>query len=121
MDLALLGTAHYRAGHYQQAAHCLEQSIAQYPSDPPPSHSTVLWPQLFLAMTKWQQGEHDDARRLLREIQPALDKSLETPTLLPHRRDNREVLRREAEALIEPKQADEAVENKNRTSNAPKQ
>ena len=30
-----------------------------------------------------------------------------------------EVLRREAEALIEPKEADEAVENKSRTSDEP--
>ena len=108
----MLGTAHYRAGHYEQAAQFLEQSIAQYPSDLPPSHGTVLGPQLFLAMTKWQQGEHDDARRLLREIEPAIDKSLERPTLLWQRRLNRDVLRHEAEALIKPKEATEAVEKK---------
>jgi tetratricopeptide (TPR) repeat protein len=111
LDLAVLGSAHYRAGPYQEAAQCLEQSIAQYPSDPPPSHSTVLVPQLFLAMTKWQQGEHDDARRLLREIEPAIDKSLATPNLLWQRQLTKEQLRREAEALIQPKEAEEAVEN----------
>jgi hypothetical protein len=63
-------------------------------------------------MTKWQLGAHDDARRLLREIQPALDKSLDTPVILWQYRQITEVLRREAEALIEPKEAVEAVENK---------
>jgi hypothetical protein len=65
-------------------------------------------------MTKWQQGKYDDARRMLREIRPAIDKRLETPTLLWHRRVNRELIRNEAVALIEPKEADEAVENKSR-------
>jgi tetratricopeptide (TPR) repeat protein len=112
LDLALLGTAHYRAGNYQEAAQCLEQSIAQYPNDPPPSHGTVHGSQLFLAMTKWQQGKHDDARRLLNEIQPALDKSLKAPTLLWQSPMTGEMLRREAEALIESKEADDAVEKK---------
>jgi serine/threonine protein kinase len=120
VDLSVLGAAHYRAGHFEQAAQCFEQSIAQHPSDPPPTHGTVLWPQLFLAMTKWQLGKHDDAHRLLSEIQPLIDKWLETPSNNWQFRVYTEVLRREAEALIEPKEADEAAENKNRTSDKAK-
>jgi serine/threonine protein kinase len=111
LDLVLLGSAHYRAGHYQEAAQYCEESIAQYPSDPPPSHGTVLAPQLFLAMAKWQMGQRDDARSLLREIEPAIEKSLATPNLLWTRQLTKDQLRREAEALIEPKARDEAVEN----------
>jgi tetratricopeptide (TPR) repeat protein len=100
VHLALLGAAHYRAGQYKQAAQCLEQSIAQFPSDPPPSHGTVLWPQVFLAMTRWQQGDRDDARTLLSEIEPAIDMWLEAPLTLWQYHVNTEVLRREAETLI---------------------
>jgi hypothetical protein len=115
MDVDLLGRAHYRAGHYKEAAQFLEQSIAQSPSDAPPSHGTVHGSQLFLAMTKWQLGQHDDARRLLHEIEPAIDKLLDTPTFRWGERAAMEVYRREAETLIEPKEANEAVES-NRTN-----
>jgi serine/threonine protein kinase/tetratricopeptide (TPR) repeat protein len=116
IDFNLLGAANYRAGHLQEAAQCFEKSIAQYPADPPTQHGTVLWPQLYLAMTKWQSGEHDDARKLLREIQPTINKSLDTPTPLWQYRQITEILRREAESLIEPKKADEAVENNVKSS-----
>jgi serine/threonine protein kinase len=111
IDLDLLGAAHFRAGHFGQAAQFFEQSIAQSPSERPPSHGPILGTKLRLAMTKWQLGEHDDARHLLREIQPEIGKYLETPAL--HWQDPAaiELLRREAEALIEPREADEAVEN----------
>ena len=112
IDFNVLGAAHYRAGHLKEAAQFFDQSIAQYPSNPPPSHGSVLWPQLYLAMAKWQLGEHDDARRLLRDIEPAIEKSLETPTHLWQYRQITEVLHREAEALIEQKNADESLENK---------
>jgi hypothetical protein len=111
IDRDLVGAAHFRAGHYEQAAQYFEQSIAQHPTNPPPTHGPVLGTKLRLAMTKWQLGEHDDARRLLREIQPAIDKYLETPTLIWIDLVAVELLRREAEALIGPREADEAVEN----------
>jgi tetratricopeptide (TPR) repeat protein len=109
-DLHLLGAAYYRAGQHERAAECLEQSIAQFPSDVPPSHGAVLWTQLFLTMTKWQQGKHDDARRLLAEIQPAIDRWLQTPSFYWQYRVTTELLRDEAEALIEPRETDEAVD-----------
>jgi serine/threonine protein kinase len=119
VDLSVLGAAHYRAGHYEQAAQCFEESIATHPSDPPPTHGTVLWPQLFLAMTKWQLGEHHEAHRLLSEIQPLIDKWLETPSNNWQFRVYTEVLRREAEAMIEPNEADVTVDNNNPTTDQP--
>jgi tetratricopeptide (TPR) repeat protein len=116
IDLDLLGAAHFRAGHFREAAQYFEQAIAQSPSDAPTSHGSDLGARLGLAMTKWRLGEHDDARQMLREIQPAFDKSLETPSLQWQSRAGLEALRREAEALIEPKEADEAVENKEKSS-----
>jgi non-specific serine/threonine protein kinase/serine/threonine-protein kinase len=111
VDFSLLGAAHYRAGNYKQAAQCLEQSIAKYPSDPPPTHGTAIWPQLLLTMTKWQQGEHDEAKRLLADVKPASDKHVQSQTMYWHRRAVTEILRREAEALIESAKASDAVEN----------
>jgi serine/threonine protein kinase len=119
IDLDLLGAAHFRAGHYEQAAQYFEQSIAQSPSERPPSHGPVHGTKLRLAMTKWQLREHDGARRLLREIQPEIDKYLETPTIVWLDTAATELLRREAEALIQPKETDQAVENKTRTSEKP--
>jgi tetratricopeptide (TPR) repeat protein len=116
IDLDLLGTVHFRAGHFKEAAHYFEQSIATYPSDAPTSHSSDIGARLGLAMTKWRLGVHDDARRLLREVQPAIDKALATPTLHFQNRAGMEAFRREAEALIEPKEADEAVENNMKSS-----
>jgi non-specific serine/threonine protein kinase/serine/threonine-protein kinase len=121
IDLAVLGTAHYRAGQYEQAAQCLEEAVAQFPSDAPPSHGPDLVRQLLLAMTKWQLGEPDEARRMLREIQPRIDERFRSPWINWDGRAVLEIRRREAEALIEPDQAQEAVENESRTSAESKQ
>jgi len=110
IDLRVLGAAHFRAGQYERAAQCLEQSLAQFPSDAPPRHGPDLMPQLLLAMTKWQRGEHDEARRMLRDLQPRIDERLRSPWIYWDERAVVEIRRREAEALIKPKEADEAVE-----------
>jgi tetratricopeptide (TPR) repeat protein len=122
-DLFHLGAAHLRAGDYNQAAQLLQQSIDVYPSDRalPPGFRTINWQRLFLAMTKWRQGQRDEARQLLAEAQAAIDEQLQPPSPRMEFRLYTDVLRREAEKLIKPKEADEAVENKTRTSNAPKQ
>jgi serine/threonine protein kinase/tetratricopeptide (TPR) repeat protein len=112
LDHVVLGSAHYRAGHYEQATHHLEASIAQFPSDAPESHGTELMPQLLLAMTKWQLGKQDDARRILHELQPRIDESLRSPRIYWDRRAAIEIRRREAEALIQPEEADKAVQIK---------
>ena len=74
------GRRSYRAGQYEQAAERLEESIAAYPSDPPPGYDVINFQRLFLAMTKWQLGQHDEARRLLAETRPAVDKELQSPS-----------------------------------------
>ncbi len=103
IDLGRVGGLLYRAGQYEQAAHRLEESLAAYPDDALCEYRTDLDCQLLLAMAKWQLGGRDDARRLLAEIQPAINEWLQDPSNTWMRRAEIEVLRREAEALIEPK------------------
>jgi hypothetical protein len=61
-------------------------------------------------MTKWQLGQHDAARQLLSDTQPAIDQELQTPTTIFEYRVTLEVLRRDAESLIKPKETDEGAE-----------
>jgi tetratricopeptide (TPR) repeat protein len=112
-DLLLWGAAHYRAGHFERAAELLQESIDVYPSDPPPipGAAHINHHRLFLAMNRWRQGRRNEARQLLAEAQRGIDEELKPPSLPFEFRIPTEVLRREAEALIEPKEADEAVEN----------
>jgi hypothetical protein len=113
LTLTLSGAALYRAGQYEQAAEQFEEAGVAYRSNEAPSFISMIdYQRLFLAMTKWQLGQRDAARRLLAEMQTIVDKELKSPSITWNRRATLEVLRREAEALIEPKEADEAVENK---------
>jgi hypothetical protein len=121
VDLRVLGGLLYRAGHYEQAAKRLNESIAASHNDPLRGFRTILNTQLLLVMTKWQLGQRDEARRQLAEIQPALDEWLRSPSNFWLMRAQIETLRREAEALIAPKEADKAVESKSHTSDEPKQ
>jgi serine/threonine protein kinase/tetratricopeptide (TPR) repeat protein len=114
-ELFLLGAANYRAGQYEQAAQRLEQSIATPPSDS--ATTSLSYPRLFLTLTKWRQGHQDEARKLLAETLPAVDKERQLPSTDWNRRATLELLRDEATALIEPKKANEAVENKPRPDN----
>jgi tetratricopeptide (TPR) repeat protein len=118
IDLRVLGVAHFRAGDYEEAAKCLEQSIAQRPSGAPPSHGPDFG-ELLLAMIKWQQGAHDEARRMLRELQPRIEERLRSPWLYWDHRAVLEIRWREAEAMIKPKVADEAVENNSQINDEP--
>jgi tetratricopeptide (TPR) repeat protein len=111
-ELALLGTALYRAGRYTQAAERLEESIAAYPSGPiTVGFDTIIYQRLMLAMTDWQLGRRDNVRRLFAETLPDIDKELRTPSLLFQRRAALEIFRREAEALIGPNESAETMEN----------
>jgi serine/threonine protein kinase len=109
----MLGASLFRAGRYQEAAEQLEQSIAEYPALPPHGFDSLNYQRLLLAMTKWRQGREDEARRLIAEAQPPVDKELQAPSTLWGRRTMLELLRDEAEAMIDPKTTDEAVENDN--------
>jgi serine/threonine protein kinase len=120
-DLAVIGGLLYRAGQYEQAAQRLEESLAAYPEDALRDFRTALDKQLLLAMTKWQLGQRDEARRLLAETLPAIDKWLQKPINTWMRRATIELIRREAVALIEQKEANEAVETKSPTNDERKQ
>ena len=106
-----LGGMLYRAGRYDEAARQLEEFVAAYPTNPSKGEATINYQRLFRAMTRWQQGQQDEARRLLAEAQPAVDEELQSQPISWNRRATLEVLRSEAEALIGPKKADEAEEN----------
>jgi tetratricopeptide (TPR) repeat protein len=112
--LYLSGAALYRAGRYAEAAERLENSIAANPSKPALGSDMINHQRLFLAMTKWQLGQKDEARRLLDVTPVAIEKDTASPLTEWNRRATFEVLRREADALIAPKEADEAVENDGR-------
>jgi tetratricopeptide (TPR) repeat protein len=111
IHLGVLGGLLYRAGQYEQAEQRLNESVAAHHDDPLRAFRTALDRQLLLAMTKWQLGQRDEARRQFAEIQPALDKWLRSPSSFWLRRTQVEVLRREAETLIRPEEKIEAVEN----------
>jgi tetratricopeptide (TPR) repeat protein len=115
-DHNLLGGVLYRAGQYERAAHHLKESIATYPNNPPPGYGTVLQPKLFLAMTYWQRNQRDEARRLLAETEPAIEEWLKSPSHFWVRRALHEVLRKEAENLIQKHQPVATPKNENPTS-----
>ena len=119
--LQLLGAALYRAGQYEQAAEHLEESIAAYPSDPPPGFDTINYSATAPGDDQMATGQARRgppvARRNTTGRRQGAAISIHP---IGHRRATLEVLRREAEALIGQKEADEAVENESRTSNEPK-
>jgi serine/threonine protein kinase len=110
--LLALGQALYRAGQYDRAEDELTASIEAYPANPAPGFNVINFQRLWLAMTKWQLGKHDEARRLLAEALPDVDKELQSPATWWNYRLGLQLLRREAEALIKPTEVDEAVKNK---------
>jgi tetratricopeptide (TPR) repeat protein len=121
-SLYVLGAALYRAGQYVQAAERLEESSAAYHHDPLPpgaAYEGRNYQQLFLAMTKWQRGQRDEARRLMAETLPAVEKELQSPSSAWNRRATLELLRAEAKALIGQEEAEEAVENVESNQPAP--
>jgi hypothetical protein len=110
-----LGTALYRAGQFDEAAKQLEDALERYPIGPPLANYSINSLRLRLAMTKWQRGQRDAARELLSKTLPAIEEEMQTPTCLWNRRALLELWRGESQALIGPKEADEAVENESRS------
>ena len=117
-ELCLQGAARFRAGDYAGAEPLLEQSIEVYHSGPTPipGAETINFQRLFFAMTKWRLGKQDEARQLLAEAQAAIDDALKAPAMMFEFQVPMAALRREAEELIKPEEADEAVEKENQTS-----
>jgi tetratricopeptide (TPR) repeat protein len=108
-----LGATLYRAGQYEQATELLEKSIAVYPVHPQPGYHVINYQRLFLAMAKWRQGNSDEARQWLGKSRPRADEKDQTLSSFPHIQSIDDLFRREAEAMIEPKEVDEAVEQVN--------
>jgi serine/threonine protein kinase len=98
--LYVLGAALYRAGDYERAAQRLEESIDAYPSQSEVGRDTINYQLLLLALTRWNQGREDEARKLLAEALSAVDKELQFPSTRWNRRVSLELLRDEAEATI---------------------
>jgi serine/threonine protein kinase len=117
--LYVWGAALYRAGQYELAAMRFQESIVAYANKPPANTDSMNYPRLFLAMTKWQLGLQDEARQVLAETLPDVDNELQSPSSAWNRRATLELLRGEAEALIEPKETNEAVENVEASQPAP--
>jgi tetratricopeptide (TPR) repeat protein len=110
-----LGMALYRDGQYDRAAQELAKSIDVYPKHPLPGYEHINHQRLWLAMARWKQGQRDEARRLVAEALPGVDDEIQNPLTWLHYRAFSEILRREAVALIEPNEADDAADN--RTNN----
>jgi tetratricopeptide (TPR) repeat protein len=115
----LMGAALFRAGRYRETAKQLEQSIAEYPAVPPHGFDTRNYQRLLLAMSQWRSGQRDEARRLFAETISPVEKELQVPTTLWGRRTSLELLRAEAEAMIEPKPKNKAVENSQSNQQTP--
>jgi tetratricopeptide (TPR) repeat protein len=113
-----LGMALFRNGQFERAADELEKSIDVYPKDPVPGYEMINNQRLLLAMAKWKQGHRDEARRLLEKWLPAVEEQIQATSTWSHIRAIVEIFRREAVSMIEPKEVDEAVENKSHTSDA---
>jgi hypothetical protein len=115
----LLGTALHRASQFDEATKQLEDALELYPSGPPLANYSVNSLRLRLAMTKWQFGQRDAARELLSKTLPAIEEEMQTATCQWNRRALLELWRGEAQALIGPKEADEAVENEPHSVTSP--
>jgi serine/threonine-protein kinase len=99
------GALHYRAGRFQQAVALFEQSLR---ADPTPGKAVLNW--LWLALAQQRLGKPEEARRWLDKATVCLDRY---PEGMPARAEEElglhlhnwleaHVLRREAEALIQP-------------------
>src|SRR5439155_26254291 len=92
-----LGAALYRAGRFAAAAGQLREAGALKPD--PRTSPCYTW--LFLAMAHQRQGNADEARRWLAKAVEALDSELVNAPW--NRRLTLQLLRREAEELVEGK------------------
>jgi tetratricopeptide (TPR) repeat protein len=96
-----LGAALYRAGRFPEAVRQLGEASTLKPN--PKTSPRYAW--LFLAMAHHRQGNTDEARRWLDKAVHGLDSELaETPW---NRRLTLQLLRREAEELVEDKKKED--------------
>jgi tetratricopeptide (TPR) repeat protein len=97
--LLLQGALRYRTGEYEGAEQSLERSIAAFANDDS-GMSSVLYSKLFLMMTYWQLGRHDEARKVRAECAAAINEQIASATTSWNRRVTLDVIRAEAEALL---------------------
>jgi tetratricopeptide (TPR) repeat protein len=105
-----LGAALYRAGRLEDAAKTLTDAEAAFrrEADTPTSInvlSTVVYSQLFLAMTQQRLNHHDEATEWLKKAVDGIEKAKDSTSpgdRTWNRRLALRVLRAEAEALIKP-------------------
>ena len=98
------GALAYRAGRFQQAVPLFEQSLQ---AEPRPGRAMLNW--LWLALANQGLGKGDEARRWLNKAQAWLDRYRDGLPARAKRNSartctigwRRDVLRREAEALID--------------------
>jgi tetratricopeptide (TPR) repeat protein len=96
--LCTSGALLYRLGRYEEADGRLRQSIEAFKDDDA-KWLSALYPQFFLAMTRWQLGHEADARSLLADLQSQMSDA--TYSAGPwYRRATLDILRRETEGLI---------------------
>ena len=105
--LMSLGAMHYRTRENEEAAKRLSESIGAF--DKAGSESTSsIYPQFFLAMTKWKLGDKAEAMRLFAEAQTRMDQEMKTSPSWS-RRATLELLQREAKALLSETAARDSV------------
>jgi tetratricopeptide (TPR) repeat protein len=111
------GALAYRAGRFQQAVPFFEQSLQ---ADPKPGRAVLNW--LWLALANQRLGRGEEARRWLNKARAWLDqyrdgvsaRADEEFGLQLHNWLEANVLRREAEALIESEAPRNATESRDR-------
>jgi tetratricopeptide (TPR) repeat protein len=100
-NLTIYGAILYRAGQYDASASRLEEAVVAFPNDTT-NQLSPTYAQLFLAMTRWQQGDSKEAKRLLASVKANVEEEVANPATGWNRRATLELLLREAEALIQP-------------------
>jgi tetratricopeptide (TPR) repeat protein len=104
--LNMLGAVYYRCGRFEDAVTQLNAAAAAAATHVVTSDQmSPAYARFLLAMSHWQLGQLDDARRLLAKAQVLMDEELETSPAW-NRRATLELFRREAEALIQSDGAD---------------
>jgi eukaryotic-like serine/threonine-protein kinase len=111
------GALAYRAGRFQEAVPLFEQSLQ---ANPRPGNGVLNW--LWLALTNQRLGKGEEARRWLNKARAWLDqyrdgmpaRAEEEFGLHLHNWLEAHVLRREAEALIEPEAPRNATKSRDR-------
>lgn len=100
-----LGILLYRTGNYEEAAKRLSEGVTAPETGGAGTATSIIYPQLFLAMAKQKLGDKAEAKRLLADAQKAINEELKTSPLWT-RRATLELFQREAEAEVSESKLD---------------